>query len=473
MPAFNGPIGGKDAFLARFDAQGNYLGGRYLGGTEEDRVLFLTLDNSNHLWFTGFTYSTNFPTKNPFQSINPGGASAYVCKLSPDLKNIEYATYLGGASEDVADRMAVDKSGYIYVAGRTGSGDFPLKNAWQNYYAGGVRDVFLTKFIPDGSQLVFSTLMGGSGDDMPFRLAIGNSGDIYVGGFTNSTNFPIKNPFQATNHGDFDIFISRFNANGSELLYSSYLGGSGEDWHGNFVLDDSGYIYITGSTYSSDFPIKAALISQYSGGRDGFLSILTPDGKGLVYSSYWGGSGWERCLNIARDSAGNIYLAGETESYDFPVLNAFQPSFGGIADFFVSKFSFNFGQKSKIELNLSRMNFMLCIPVLTTKSKYFLIKYTGQYPPDWDITTNVPWLNCSPIKGTGKAKITVSVNTSGLGPGIYRGTINVNASNAANSPQTIAVIMSVHTVGTDVSFLGSQIGSQIDLHECLTSKKIE
>lgn len=448
MPAFNSPIGWKDVFLARFDANGNYLGGRYLGGTDEDRNSFITLDNSNHLWVTGFTYSTDFPTKNPYQSMNMGDASAYACKLSPDLKDIEYSTYLGGSSEEVADRIAVDKAGYFFVVGRTGSSDFPLKNAWQNHYGGGERDVFLTKFKPNGSQLVFSTFLGGTGDDMSFGLAIGNSGDIYVGGFTTSTDFPTKNPYQATNHGDYDIFISRFNSDGSKLLYSSYLGGSREDWHGVLALDNDGYISLAGSTHSSDFPTKSPLIGEYQGNRDGFFSILTPDGKYLVYSSYWGGSEWERCLNIDRDSAGNIYLAGETESYDFPVLNAYQPSNGGYADFFVSKFSFDYGKVGKISLNRSRMNFSVTIPKTPRVSKYFYLRFTGNSPLAWTVAASDSWLSCSPTNGTGNAKVAVLVNASALVPGIYRGVITVNAPDAINSPQTIDVILTVHTTGT-------------------------
>lgn len=450
MPAFNGPIGWKDVFLARFDANGNYLGGRYLGGTDEDRSGFLTIDNSNHLWLTGFTYSTDFPTKNPYQSMNKGDASAYVCKLSPDLKDIEYSTYLGGASEDVADHIAVDKAGYFYVVGRTGSGDFPLKNAWQNHYAGGERDVFLSKFRPDGSKLVFSTLLGGTGDELPYGLAIGNSGDIYVGGFTTSTDFPTKNPYQATNHGDYDIFISRFNANGSKLLYSTYLGGSEDEVHGALIIDNSGCIYLTGSTYSCDFPTKSPLMSQCQGDRDGFFTILTPDGKYLIYSSYWGGSGWERCSNIERDSAGNVYLAGNTESDDLPVLNAYQPTYGGYADYFISKFFFDSRSIGEISLNRGKLNFAIRLPGAQTISKYFYIRYTGELPLAWNVAAGDSWLSCSPTNGAGNAKVAVSVNASGLAPGVYRGVITVNAPDAVNSPQTIDVTLAVHTAGTGV-----------------------
>jgi hypothetical protein len=384
--------------------------------------------------------------------MNKGDATAYLCKLSPDLEDIEYSSYLGGSSEEVADRIAVDNAGYIYVVGRTSSNDFPLEKAWQNHYGGGERDVFLTKFKPNGAQLVFSTYLGGSGDDLSFGLAIGSSGDIYVGGFTNSTDFPTKNPYQDANHGDYDIFISRFNANGSKLLYSTYLGGAGEEWHGVLTLDKHGCILLAGSTYSSDFPMKSPLIGEYQGNRDGFSSILSPDGKNLIYSSYWGGSEWERCLNIDIDSAGNIYLAGETESADLPVLNAYQPTFGGYADFFVSKFSFDERFVEEIFLNRSKLNFTTHIPGAPTIAKFFYIRFTGELPVAWYVAASDSWLSCSPAEGTGNAKVAVSVNAAGLAPGIYQGTITVNAPDTVNSPQTINVTLKVHTSGTVKNF---------------------
>jgi hypothetical protein len=334
LPAINSRIGGKDVFIARFDSIGNFLCGRYLGGAGEDRNLDIILDSSNHLWVTGFTSSTDFPTKNPYQYWS-GGYCVYVSKLTSDLSIIKYSTYLGGSGEDIANRIAIDNSGCFYVTGRTSSSDFPVKNAWQNNYGGGQYDLFLTKFKPDGSEMVFSTYLGGSGDEYGQGLALGNSGSVYIGGFTDSTDFPTKNPYQGTNRGDYDIVISKFSPDGSQLLYSTYLGGTGEDLHGVLTLDNSGYIYVTGSTYSADFPSKAPYQSSYGGSSDAIFSIFSPKGT----DPFFGGSGWERCRNIARDSSGNIYLAGDTGSWDLPVLNAYQPTMGGAHDFFVARFS--------------------------------------------------------------------------------------------------------------------------------------
>jgi len=340
LPAINSRIGGKDVFIARFDSSGNFLYGRYLGGSNEDRNSSIIMDNSNRLLVIGWTRSSDFPIVNPYQSTLSGSASVYVSRLTPDLSGIEYSTYLGGRGEDIGNCIEIDSYGYFYVYGRTGSRDFPVKNAWQNNYGGGQYDIFLTKFKPDGSDLVFSTYLGGSGDEFGhIGLVIGNSGEIYVGGFTYSTDFPTINPYQEHNAGSQDVFISAFNSDGSQLIYSTYLGGTADDQHGALVLDNSGYIYVNGTTYSANFPTKVPYQSTKKGTNDAFLSILSPGGD-LIYSTFFGGSGWDRSLNIARDSSGNIYLAGNTGSSDFPVVNSYQPYIGGAQDAYFSKFSF-------------------------------------------------------------------------------------------------------------------------------------
>ncbi len=148
LPAINSPIGGKDVFIARFDSSGNFLAGRYLGGTSEDRNLDIVLDGSNYLWATGFTRSSNFPIVNPYQSTLSGSTSVCVSRFTPDLSGIEYSTYLGGRGEDIGNCIGIDNSGNFYVAGRTSSSNFPVKDAWQNNYGGGQYDLFLTKFKP-------------------------------------------------------------------------------------------------------------------------------------------------------------------------------------------------------------------------------------------------------------------------------------------------------------------------------------
>ncbi|NIM14562.1 MAG: hypothetical protein GTO45_21285 [Candidatus Aminicenantes bacterium] len=340
LPAINSRIGGKDVFIARFASDGNFLGGRYLGGSSEDRNLDIVLDDgSNYLFVTGFTRSSDFPTINAYQDTLSGSSCVYVTKLTYDLSNIVYSTYLGGMAEDVGNCIAVDNSGYFYVYGRTGSTDLPLKNPWQSHYGGGAYDVFVTKFEPDGSDLVFSTFLGGSGAEYSHSLAVDSSHSVFMGGFTESTDFPTKNPYQETNGGYRDIFITQLSSDGSELLYSTYLGGTGEEGGGDLTPDSFGDIYVSGCTTSSNFPTKNPYQSTHQGNFDAFLSILSPGGEGLVYSTFFGGSNWDYCLNIARDGSGNIYIAGNTASSDFPVLDAYQLYKGGAEDAFVARFS--------------------------------------------------------------------------------------------------------------------------------------
>jgi hypothetical protein len=338
LPAINSRIGGKDVFIARFGASGNYLGGRYLGGTGEDRNLDLALDSSNRLLVTGFTSSSNFPTLNPYQSWNSGSYTVYVTILNSDLTTLEYSTYLGGSGQDIGNCIGIDDSGCFYVAGRTGSNNFPLKNAWQTSYGGGSSDLFLTKFKADGSDLLFSTYLGGSGDEYCQGLSVDGSGTALIGGSTASNDFPTANPYQAAIGGGQDVVIGKFDTLAGELDYSTYLGGSQDDVYGDCVLDGMGNIYVSGTTYSTNFPTKSPYQSTNHGSGDAFFTILSP-GSGLLYSTFLGGSAWEQCLNVARDGRGNNYIAGNTSSLDFPVLDAYQYSSGGSEDAFITRFS--------------------------------------------------------------------------------------------------------------------------------------
>ncbi|MCP5107468.1 MAG: hypothetical protein GY950_29035, partial [bacterium] len=158
LPAYNSYSGGKDVFVAKFSADGDFLAARYVGGSSEERVECIALDDSKNAYIGGWTRSNNFPLKNPYQSTNHGSNDIFVCKLNPDLSMIEYSTYLGGSGTEAGRRIypTVDGSGYFYVMGKTTSLDFPLKNAWQTSHHGGTIDAFLVKFLPDGSDLVFS-----------------------------------------------------------------------------------------------------------------------------------------------------------------------------------------------------------------------------------------------------------------------------------------------------------------------------
>ena len=261
---------------------------------------------------------------------------------------LAYSTYLGGGGDDVGYGIAVDSSGSAYITGSTSSTDFPTENPIQGTKGGGV-DVFVTKLNPAGSALVYSTYLGGSGDDYGYGIAVDSSGSAYITGSTSSTNFPTVNPIQGTNAGQGDAFVAKLNPSGSAFAYSTYLGGSGDDVGYGIAVDSSGGAYITGSTSSTDFPTENPIQGTNAGQGDAFVAKLNPSGSALVYSTYLGGSGagydkgcWcilgdDRGNGIAVDSSGSAYITGYTGSTNFPTVNPIQGSKGYAYDVFVTK----------------------------------------------------------------------------------------------------------------------------------------
>ncbi|HUK89898.1 MAG TPA: SBBP repeat-containing protein, partial [Blastocatellia bacterium] len=233
-----------------------------------------------------------------------------------------YSTYLSGSGNEEGTSIAIDSSGSAYITGNTTSTDFPITpGAFQESLAGDDADAFVTKLKPDGSGVVYSTYLGGSDFNTAKGISVDSSGSAYITGETASTDFPITNgAFRQALSGDTDAFVTKLNPDGSGLMYSTYLGGGGEEEGDSIAIDPSGNAYITGFTTSTDFQITAGAFQQLlSGGGDAFVTKLKPDGSGTVYSTYLGGGDDEEGDGIAIDSSGSAYITGETNSADFPV----------------------------------------------------------------------------------------------------------------------------------------------------------
>jgi hypothetical protein len=311
----------------------------YLGGNSTDQGLGVAVDSSGNAYVTGKTSSTDFPIENPFQANYIGGSDVFVTKLNASGNSLIYSTYLGGRGPDDGFGISVDSFGNAYVAGYTWSFDFPTVNAIQASY-GGMTDAFVTKLNASGSALVFSTYIGGSDLEMAYRIALDSSGNAYVTGETASTDFPTANAFRASIRGTKDAFVTKLNAAGSTLIYSTYLGGDNIDWGCDIAADSSGNAYITGETESTNFPTANPLQASIHGAQDAFITKLNAAGSALIYSTYFGSTGLDYGIGIAVDSAGNAYVTGVTNFLDFPTVNPIQASFGGgQKDAFVMKLS--------------------------------------------------------------------------------------------------------------------------------------
>jgi len=332
--AFGGSI--RDGFVAKVSAVGSLLYSTYLGGSGDDYGSGITVDSSGNAYVTGATDSTNFPTVSPLQAAFGGAQDAFVAKVSAG-GGLLYSTYLGGSGADVGHGIAVDSAGNAYVAGETFSTNFPTASPLQAAF-GGARDAFIAKLNAAGSALVYSTYLGGSGEDYGFGIAVDSTGSAYVTGITYSYNFPTASPLQATNGSGIDAFVAKLNAAGSALVYSTYLGGSGSDGGFGIAVDSAGNAYVTGYTTSTNFPTASPLQAANGGGNDAFVAKLNATGSALVYSTYVGGSGREEARAIAVDSTGSAYVTGNTDSYNFPTASPLQrANAGGAFDAFVAK----------------------------------------------------------------------------------------------------------------------------------------
>jgi len=328
--------GGYDAFVATLNPSGSALVySTYLGGKGSDYGYAIAVDSVGNAYVTGLTISTNFPTMNPLQPTNAGYGDAFVTEISPFGSALVYSTYLGGSKgRDIGQGIALDSSGNAYITGVTYSAAFPTTpGAFQTVCNGGsfcidYGDAFVSKINSSGSALAYSTYLGGSKSDSGYGIAVDSVGDAYVTGVTSSTNFPTMNPFQRAAAGDGDAFVTEINPSGSALVYSTYLGGSAGDSGYGIAVDGSGSTYITGYTFSTDFP-TANPLQSYGGGGDAFLAKLNPAGSSLFYSTYLGGSGEDLGRGIAIDSSENAYLTGFTASTNFPTVNPLQRRFGG------------------------------------------------------------------------------------------------------------------------------------------------
>jgi len=342
---------GDTGYAAKLDASGSALiYSTYLGGSGRDQATGVAIDSSGNAFVAGDTSSTDFPTTpGVFQPTYPGGpGNVFVSKLNATGSALLYSTYVGASSSGGTGTfhgIAVDSAGLAYVTGSTTSTSFPTTlGAFQTAFAGGSSDGFVAKLNTTGSALVYSTYVGGNGADVLNGIALDSAGNIYSSVGTSSTNFPVTpGAFQTTfGGGAGDAGVIELNPAGSALVYATYLGGSANDSGDGIAVDSLGNAYVTGVTSSSNFPTVNAIQPTLGGGSDAFVTKVNPLGSGLVYSTYLGGSSNDEGLGIALDSLPipNAYVTGRTDSTNFPTTSgAFQTTFGGTFDAFVTKIS--------------------------------------------------------------------------------------------------------------------------------------
>jgi len=330
--------GTPDAFVVKMKPTGGRpVFATYVGGSGTEEGFGIAIDKNCCVYLTGCTSSSDFPLQDPFQPSNHGGFDAFVTKLGDQGNALIYSTYLGGSDDDlywyVGSSIAVDDVGCAHVAGSTKSVDFPMLNPLQSTNHG-EWDIFVVKLDSSGSNLEYGTYIGGSRSDDLADIAIDGSG-CYLTGGTWSADYPTANAFQSVGIY-YSAFVTKLNSNGTEVVYSTFLGGSETDWGSAIALDSGGNAYVTGGTYSIDFPTKDAIQGRLRGPYDAFVIKIGPNGDSVVYSTFLGGGSSDLGSGIAVDGSGNSFITGLTSSSDFPLLSPFQ-SLNYSSDGFVTK----------------------------------------------------------------------------------------------------------------------------------------
>lgn len=336
-----------DAFVAKLNASGSrLLYSTFLGGNFDDTAAAITVSSAGSAFLTGQTSSRNFPTTpgafdRTYTATQCGPMpcpDAWAARLNARGSALVWSTYLGGNQVDFGEDIVVNARGNAYVTGQTGSTNFPTTSgAFDRTHSSD--DGFVTKLNPSGSALVYSTLLGGSVGDGAAGIAVDAAGNAYVTGFTDSVNFPAKaGSFDLTfNGGQTDGFLSKLNASGSALIYSTFLGGNDLDSGNAVMVDSAGNAYVAGGTGSANFP-AAALPRAVAGNIDAWVAKVNSRGSGLVYTRRLGGSRNDTALDLAMDRARHVYLTGRADSTNFPATQgALDRTFNGLTDAWAAK----------------------------------------------------------------------------------------------------------------------------------------
>jgi len=472
-----------DAFVAEINTNGSQLVfSTYLGGSQEDGANGIAVDSSNNVYVTGFTYSTNFPVTNAIHYRLAGrtntvldhlactnsvyyNANAFIAKIGPGGTNLVYSSYFGGNNFDVGEGIVVDSSNFVYVTGFTASTNFPNTNSFQKYLNSSTNqtsayDAFVAKFDSTGTNLLYSTFLGGTNNDVAHSIAVDNQGAAYVAGWTTSTNFPNTNSISSLPNGLVNsqyaylvtnVFLTKI-TNGTGTNYagiacSTLFGGTNIDI-GYGVAVAAGCVFVTGSTSSTNFPVfnvPGFLRTTNSGGNDAFVAAFDLNTFSPIYSTFLGGASDDFGYGIVADPLGNAYVVGQTLSTNFPALNARQTTLNGTNDAFLAKIILTV-QPPQITTQPTNQTVGVGTPVTIAAAA------TGTAPLSyqWQVAgTNLVWTNL--VNGGGISGATTNVLTISYAQVTNSGSYLVIVTNYAGSVTSSVAVLTVTNVATVIT----------------------
>ncbi len=342
--------GTMDIFITKIDPAGSrVLYSTYFGGSDWERYPNIALDGQDNIYMCLTSWSDDLPTVQPLQSSLNGSCDVFILGLNSAGDQLRVATYLGGRTVEYSSAIAVDDQGMIYVIGETDSDDFPTANPFSSEISGGACDAFVTKMSATGDALIYSTYLGGRSDEATYDLLVNDAGEAYVVGATYSTDYPAVNNLYETKiskDGPTDAVITKFSAAGNTLEFSTFFGGTEDEWIKQIVFDLSGNLVLAGSVESDDFPTLNAYQTERCVGEDpsaamAFVSVMTADNSELLSSTYLGG-----CLDDDLQGAvvtpdGSIWVYGSTYSTDFPIVDPIFGELDGAPGVFLTQLNSN------------------------------------------------------------------------------------------------------------------------------------
>ena len=423
----------QDVFVTKVDASGVIVQSRYLSASQSSGSA-IAVDPAGNAYVAGFTNSAAFPTTpGSLLVTKPGNSTAgFVVKLDVVL-NLLYSTYFGGSNSDLPAALAVDSTGHAYIGGTANSANFPITSGVFQTSLRGQSDGFVAELNPLGSGLVYSTLLGGSNYDSVGALALDAAGNVYAAGSTSSIDFPttsgafssVRNSQNSSQTG----FVAKLNAGGTAVSFSSYLGGGSNDFIRDIAVNLAGNVFVAGTANSSDFPVTpGALKTQksrpnYYSDTDLFISEFNPSGSSLIYSTYLGTAANESPSGLAIDSNGGVYIAGNTQSPNYPTTaNAFQLTIRPTNNYqagFITKIDFSSVVLCDIVLSSNATN-------LPGRGGTGFFTFTVASGCPWEITSDSFITTTGSVSGFGNGAVSYSV---GQNPNTYStvtGTIRVN-----------------------------------------------
>ncbi|MBN1106060.1 MAG: SBBP repeat-containing protein, partial [Deltaproteobacteria bacterium] len=344
-----GHNGAEDIFISKLNPDLTLLlVSTYIGGSGQERPGGLAIDGAGNVYIAGTTLSGNYPTTaGAYDTTYAGGWDSYISKLNSGLNTLLASTFIGGSgNDDEVYALVLDVSNSrLYVTGKNFLGGYPTTAGAYDTAFNGSNDIIVSRLDLNLTTLQASTYIGGSSQDIGAGIALDSAGNVIIFGKSESSNYPTTTgAYDQTHNGNWDLVVSKLNADLTTLQASTYIGGSATDAQltgGSLVLDSSNNVCVAGCPSSSNYPTTAGAYDQtHNGGEDAVISILSPDLSSLQASTFLGGSGQDRATTPIIDSTGNVYVFGYTTSTGFPTTpGAYDTVFGGSYDIFISRLS--------------------------------------------------------------------------------------------------------------------------------------